>query len=307
MSALRRCSATLLQQDFPLPTQECVGRFYPQDLRLRHYFDDEQQERRFEMLSFASFVTDTIDVEQRIVIPAVAAVRRLPIEVDATLQRDLYSCVADEGFHAEQALFYRQALVGLVGPGTWATEVEPRFMQHLDAMVRLHADPERALLEVIHGIVTETRISIELGTFARNSSLCDSVRLLCSSHADDEVFHSRLFQLLAHCLCEQASESLRAQFASGYVASMIHRNVPDRRRIALNFAAATGRSLPDAERIIDATFDENVLLSMAASAALPTLALARRLKLDQYVDLDSAFGVQGSRFRHDGQDALRVA
>lgn len=43
---------------------------------------------------------------------------------------------------------------------------------------------------VIAGVVTETRVSIELGEFSRNAELVDEVRDTCRSHQEDEIVRS---------------------------------------------------------------------------------------------------------------------
>jgi hypothetical protein len=49
---------------------------------------------------------------------------------------------------------------------------------------------------VIAGVVTETRVSIELGEFSRNAELVDEVRDTCRSHQEDEIVRSSQFRAL---------------------------------------------------------------------------------------------------------------
>lgn len=287
-TSARRSAPTVLAQEFPLPEQDAPGRLYPQDELLAPYFDEQRQERLFEAMALICFVTDTIEVEHRIVIPAIAGVRRLPCFVPEDLHRDLFSCVADEGFHAEQSLRYRADLAKQFSVNQQAIETTPRFMQRLDSMLRKESYADRAMVEAIHGIVTETRISVELGTFARNSALCASVRSICKNHAEDEIYHSQVFHALAHTIWEQATNDQRKRVASWMVESILRRNMPDRKRISLNFSLATGRTLGESTQIVNRAYSIEILRKHAEQAAGPTLSLARRLGVGDFVDLTSA-------------------
>ena len=60
----------------------------------------------FGAAQFCSFLSDTIEVEHFLVIPAISSLRRIPYKIPSQQKLDLFKTATDEGYHAEQSLAY---------------------------------------------------------------------------------------------------------------------------------------------------------------------------------------------------------
>lgn len=262
---------SFLLQEFPQPGMHDDEIYYPVNARLEPCFTTPAQSRKFGAASFCGFLADTIEVEQNLVIPAVAAVRRLPYAVPEAAAQDLFTAVADEGFHAEQSLHFLSRLrarFGLFCP----TRTKPLFLRRLDLQ---RATERRAvrrdLITVLNGIVTETRISIELSRFAGNAALAACVRRICRSHADDEAIHASQFRALGRWLWSQFDEATRVVAARFIAMSTIARSLPDMGRIANFLQQSTERTNRECRALLRALYSDDAVIGDMLFAAKPTI------------------------------------
>jgi hypothetical protein len=289
-----------MSQEFPRPTFQPGENYYPPNKRLEPYFSTEEESRKFGAASFSGFLEDTVEVEQWIVIPAVASLRRLPYEIPTQVEQDLFKTVTDEGFHAEQALQFASDLrehFGLAHAEQFRT---PLFIRRLEHQRSVEPNPVyQHLITVLNGVVTETRISIELSKFAANKFLAQPVRDVCRTHADDEAVHASQFKALGEWLWEVFDEETRHAAAGFYNASTIARSLPDVDRLAFFLHQATGRSHAKCREYVYEHYTEDVVLEEMLFAAGPTVAFLRKLGVDKYAPFEVALERERERLRSE--------
>ena len=284
-----KISPSLLSQNFPRPTFRNDEHYYPLNELLQRHFASEDESRKFGAATFCGFLEDTIEVEHNLVIPAVACLSHLPYDIPLKAEQDLYQTATDEGFHAEQALQF----VGDLRSHFALTRAEeyriPLFLRRLEDQRSAEGKPfYRDLITVLNGVVTETRISVELSRFAANAFLCESVREVCRTHADDEKIHASQFRALGEWLWSEFDEPTRAAAAGFISASTVARSLPDVERMAYFFHQATGRSHVDSKKLVYSVYTADVLIEELLLAARPTILFIGTLGVDEYLPFSSA-------------------
>lgn len=280
----RKLPPSVLLQQYPLPSLDIGEVYYPSNKYLSQYFTTEEEFQRFGALQFCSFLNDTIEVELGLVIPAVHSTLRLPFKIPPKPIQDLIKTATDEGHHAEQSFVFLAALQNHFGITQFSQPESPLFIRRLNHQRSLEEDPMLSnLITVLNGIVTETRISVELGHFAKNHDLSDSIRKICKSHAQDEVVHASQFQVLGHWLWEDFNERIKSAASQMYMDSSIARSLPDIDNLIASFSNATGRTIEDAARIVLSEYDENLLIDEMLFAAEPTIKFLEKLGIENYL------------------------
>ncbi len=235
---------SVLAQEFPVPTFESDENYYPDNKLLEPLFASKDQSRKFGAANFCGFLGDTVEVEHCVVMPAIATLRKLPYYIPPQPEQDLFKIATDEGYHAEQSLKFLTELRNHFRLLPAAEYCAPLFLRRFEAQRSNETNPfYQDLISVLNAVVTETRISIELGRFAADKFIAQPVRDVCRSHADDEVIHASQLRALSQWLWAEFDEKTRVAAASFMTASTIARNLPDVERIALFFHQATDRSL----------------------------------------------------------------
>ncbi len=285
----RKQRPSVLAQHFPLPSLEAGEVYYPENPLLTGTFTSEKQHQLFGAAQFTLFLNDTIFVEHKLVVPAIVGLRELPFSLPQTPTLDLFKTATDEMFHAEQSLAYMNALEDHFHLPTFSGQSAPLFIRKLYQQIKSEKDPLlQQLLPVINGIVTETRISLELGEFAKNTLLSNTVRDICRTHAIDEVVHASQFKALAEWLWFEANQQLREQLARLLVSSAIARSLPDMEAIIKAYAQATGRSYEDASQVVRSKYDEDVLIEQMLVAAHPTFSFLKKLGVTDHISVEEA-------------------
>jgi len=285
---------SVLTQEFPRPTFNEGDNYYQPNRLLSPHFQSEDEERRFGAANFCTFLDDTIEVEHCLVVPAIVSLRRLPYDLPPQPKQDLYKTATDEGYHAEQALQFGSDLRQHFRFRSYEQYRAPLFLRRLDEL-RSHPSNTsyKDLITVLSGIVTETRISVELGRFASDPTLAPSVREVCRTHAEDEVIHSSQFRALGRWLWESFDEGTKAAAAEFFVASTIARSIPDVDRIADMLHQSTNRSLKDSRLLVYSTYTEDVLIDEMTAEAQATVTFLRHLGVEDYSPFSLA--VEGER------------
>ena len=287
---------SVLTQKYPSPSFEANEKYYPINELLEPLFSSREESRKFGAANFCGFLGDTIEVEHCVVMPAVAALRRLPYDIPPQAEQDLFKTATDEGYHAEQALKFLTDLRGHFGLSAAREYCAPLFLRRLESQRSREDNPiYRDLITVLNAVVTETRISVELGKFAADISLAKAVREVCKSHADDEAIHASQFKALGEWLWEAFDETTRGAAASFITESTIARNSLDVERIALFFHQATGRSIPESERTVLSLYTSDLLIDHLNVTARPTVILLRDLGIDQYLPFSDAVHCEKER------------
>jgi len=274
---------SLLSQAYPRPSFQPDENYYPPNPLLEPHFASPDESRRFGAACFCGFLEDTVEVEHCLVIPAIATLRRLPYDLPPQAEQDLYKLATDEGFHAEQSQQFLSDLrshFGLVRDEQFRV---PLFLRRLEHQRSIEPNPiHRDLITVLNGVVTETRISIELSKFVADSYLADAVRTVCRTHAEDESIHASQFKALGEWLWSQFDETTRMAAAGFLNASTIARSLPDVERIAFFLHQATQRSYIECQRIVYALYTADVLIDRLQLETRPTLSFLKHLGVEKY-------------------------
>lgn len=280
---------SVLSQEFPRPAFQETDNYYQVNKPLSPHFSSNDEARRFGAAGFCAFLDDTIDVEHCLVVPAIVSLRRLPYDIPPQPKQDLYKTATDEGYHAEQALQFATDLRSHFGFRSYEQCRAPLFLRRLDQLRSLESEQSnKDLITVLSGIVTETRIAVELGKFADDTFLAESVREVCRTHAEDEVIHSSQFRALGRWLWDAFNEDMKVAAAEFFIASTIARSLPDVDRIADMLHQSTARSLGDSRRLVYSVYTEDVLIDEMTAAAQSTLTFLRRLGVEEYMPFSLA-------------------
>lgn len=291
---------SLLSQDYPRPIFHPSEIYYPPDPLLARCFSSQKQVTTFSAASFAGFLQDTIEVEHCLVIPAIATLRRLPYRLPAKAEQDLYKLATDEGFHAEQSLLFLNELrthFQLTCPENQRT---PLFLKRLERQ-RSHQENSlyRDLITVLNGVVTETRISIELGRFAAHPDLAPAVKEVCRTHAEDESIHSSQFRALGQWLWAEFDDLTKFAAARFLAESTIARSLIDLERIAFYLHESTARSHEAARRLVYSAYSEDAVIARLLIETKPTISFLSELGTQRYYSFDVALEKERERLRSD--------
>jgi hypothetical protein len=291
--AMARRHPSVVDQEFPIlgdvPENK---RFYPKNGALEKHLLSDDQSFRFGACCFCGFLNDTIAVEHDLVIPAIAASRYLPLAIPEEPLEDLFRLVADEGHHAAQAAIFLNSIADRYGLRYRETnDALPLFLQRLNGMKAALRDPvQHRLSDVIAGVVTETRVSIELGQFSRNNELLESVREVCRSHQEDEAIHSSQFRALgAWMWWNLKQEEDRELVAELYAKILILRSLPDIRRLAFYLAQITGIESQESWSLVASAYSPDLLKAEMLTAARPTMRYLRTIGVTETQRFRSAY------------------
>jgi hypothetical protein len=267
---------TVLDQEFPTisPNFDYGDKLlYPKTDGVEKYFNDDAQSIRFGAARFCGFLYDTIAVEHSLVIPAVSSASYLPLRIPSSAIEDLFKVVTDEGHHATQSVIFLHSLATEFGvKSSVDTLLPPKFIRRVEAIKAELDDPaDRRLCDVIAGIVTETRISVELGEFARDARLIEPVRSVCGSHQADERIHSSQFRALGTWIWNNVDERKQELVAALYAKIIIARSLPDVARFASYLSEVTDMAIGDTVSIVKDVYTPERLKQETLTAANPTL------------------------------------
>jgi len=289
----RNRTPSVLKQTFPLPVPNSDKRYFPKNNLLYTNLNSIESERKFEIAQFYTFLKDTIEVEHFLVIPAIASLNRLNFYIPNKAKEDLYKIATDEGFHAEQSLAYLNSLVEQFQIKLEDDKLPPKFVQKLEWQKHNQIyEPIKELLPIIFGIVTETRISIELGQFAKNVELENSVREICLSHSIDEVIHSSQFQALGEWLWEQTDDKLKQIVSASFMDAIIYRNMPDLDALIQCLSFATNLSIEDAQILVLRNYNEELVIAEMLEVSNPTLKYLLKNKMVFQAQIDDRIKIE---------------
>ena len=284
---------SVLNQAFPLPDSNTDKRYFPKNNLLYFNLNSIEYERKFEIAQFFTFLKETIEVEHFLVIPAIANLNRLNFYIPNKVKEDLYKIATDEAFHAEQSLAYLNSLQQQFQINLEDDKLPPKFIQKLE-MQKLNKtyEPIKELLPIIFGIVTETRISNELGRFAKDTQLENSVREICLSHALDEVVHSSQFQALGEWLWEQMDDKIKQLVSASFIDALFYRNMPDLDALSLCFSYASNLSIEDSKKIILQSYNEEFVITQMLEICKPTIKYLLKNKMVSQTQIDNRIRIE---------------
>ncbi|HKO81239.1 MAG TPA: hypothetical protein VJU78_12625, partial [Chitinophagaceae bacterium] len=213
----------------------------------------------------------------------------------------------DEGYHAEQANAYLTELEAHFGFPASHSIKPPLFLCRLENLRSAEKNPiYKDLITIINGIVTETRISVELSKFASNKELSDSVRAICDSHAKDEAIHATQFQALGQWLWEEFDERTKDDVSKFYIKSTIARSLPDIDLLVHSFMKVTGCMSVDAYKIVLSNYNADELIKEMLLAAKPTISYLKKLGLDQYMSFDLAIAEEKAMLEQELNKKIKI-
>ncbi len=266
---------SVLDQNFPVIGDEPLAgkRFYPRIRALERYFENEEQSVRFGAAAFCGFLHDTIAVEHNLVIPAIASLQYLPFRIPERPMEDLFLLVADEGHHAAQAVTFLNSIAERFSFEYQETRgALPLFLSRLnDINSKLDSPSHVNVSNVVAGVVTETRVSVELGEFSRNCDLVDQVRDTCRSHQDDEVVHASQFRALGAWMWAAIPDETRDLVCQLFAKVLIARSLPDVGRMAFFLEQVTSIAKERCREIVRDIYTPELLEAEVLQAAKPTL------------------------------------
>lgn len=284
----KKNTPSVLDNDFPVldASFEAGDKvFYPRNPLLEHCFPSALHSLRFSAACFCGFLHDTIAVEHNLVIPAISSAGYLPFTIPPQVLEDLYQLVTDEGHHAAQAEVFLNSIASRYDIEIHETEnTMPRFLRRLNEIkTQLDEDVDMLLCDVVAGVVTETRISIELSQFSRNDDLVDPVRDTCRSHQDDEAIHASQFRALGRWMWDNISIEKRSLVAELFAKIIIIRSIPDVDRLAFYLYQTTNLTRQRCKAVIGEIYTQDLLKEEMLIAAKPTI---RFLEAVGIADLD---------------------
>lgn len=258
--------------------------FYPAIPKLEKYFLSEHQSLRFGAAQFCGFLQDTIHVEHYVVIPAIRDISLLPVKIPQKAHMDLFKLVTDEGHHAAQALVFINAIKDEFNIVVHEKENKiPLFVRELEKQKNNYNDTtQKVLFNMLIGVVTETRISRELGAFVHNKNIINVVRDNCRSHQADEAIHCSQFMALGKYTWEVFSEEQREFAAEVYAKTTIARSMPDVSRIAFYLYQTTTIAREECDKIINSIYTKDFLIEEMLIAISSTLNYLKKLGVLEY-------------------------
>jgi len=289
----RNSSPSVLHQNFPLPVQNSDKRYFPKNKLIYPILNSTEEEQKFEIAQFYIFLKDTIEVEHFLVIPAIANINRINFNIPNQAKEDLFRIATDEGFHAEQSLAYLNSLEEQFQIYLETDTLPPKFIQKLELQKHNQIyEPIKELLPIIFGIVTETRISIELGQFAKNNELDNSVREICLSHSIDEVVHSSQFQALGEWLWRQMDDEIKKIVSASFMDAIIYRNMPDLDSVIQCLSFATSISKNEAQKFVLQCYDEEIVIAEMMEICNPTLKYLLKNKIVTQTQIENRLNIE---------------
>jgi hypothetical protein len=276
-----------------MPVPNSDKRYFPKNNLIYPILNSIEEERKFEIAQFYIFLKDTIEVEHFLVIPAIASMNRINFHIPNKVKEDLFKIATDEGFHAEQSLTYLNSLVEQFQIKLETGTRTPNFIRKLELQKNNQTyESIRELLPIIFGIVTETRISIELAQFAKNAHLENSVREICFSHSIDEVVHSSQFQALGEWLWSQMDNEMKELVSASFMDAIIYRNMPDLDAIIQCLSFATHLSIKEARKSVLQNYNADLVIAEMVQVCRPTLKYLLEKKMVSQSQIDSRLDIE---------------
>lgn len=271
--------------------------FYPKEAEIEKLFTSKEQSLRFGAAQFCGFLEDTVHVEHHVVIPAIRDLNLLPISIPEQPHLDLLKLATDEGHHAAQAFAFINAIKNEFDIVTYEKNKPlPLFVRELELVKSTYPSQEdKVLFNMLIGVVTETRISKELGTFIKDSNILTTVRDNCRSHQYDETIHCSQFMALGKYTWKMFNEEQRRLAASIYAKTTLARSMPDISRTAFYLSQVTGFSQEKCDEIINSIFTPKRLLAEVMLAATSTINFLNKLGVLEYKEAREVFEAAGIR------------
>ncbi len=151
---------------------------------------DPAIERELLRRSLGRYLHTTHVLELKVVnrVAEAIAMGELPLPFDEQARLDAHKIYVDEGYHALMAAELIAQLTDDLGLAP------PAFLGRLARIeARAASEADRALIRLLFTVVSETVVSANLLTLARDPELVPEVRSFVAQHARDEAWHATYF------------------------------------------------------------------------------------------------------------------
>jgi hypothetical protein len=161
--------------------------------------------------SLYQYLHFTTVLEQVAVLPVTARIsldRAGVPALPAAMRADAFKITTDEAWHAQSSHDFTERVVVVTGVPASAV-VEPRFAR----LLARHRDgfdlADRALVDLVFAVVSETLVTSLLADLPFDRRLPEPVRALVADHAADEGRHHSYFRAFLRCLWPQLTGAQR--------------------------------------------------------------------------------------------------
>lgn len=190
---------------------------------------------------------------------------RVGVAVPEEMRYDAYKIYCDEAYHT----LFSMDLARQVRQETAVRPRlprEPYFIQRLRKVQEAQPGSERALVELLFVIVSETLISATLASIPDDGSVVSAVRETTRDHALDEGRHHAYFAIFLRYLWGQLDDARRRR-AACLVPALIDAFLRPDTPAARAELAGYGISRNDAEKVVAEVYAEDVVRAHTATAA----------------------------------------
>lgn len=171
----------------------------------------------------------TVTLENSLIAPVACdiAERQLRADYGPDVVTDALRLQCDEAFHAvmaQELIVHVQSVTGARLP-----RLQPRFLQHVDAVAQRFSAGERPLVRFCAAVVAETLITRSLREDWQDETLQEDVRAFLQRHGRDEARHNAYFARLLQIVWPQWPLATRLALACLWdemVAAFLERDVP---------------------------------------------------------------------------------
>lgn len=186
-------------------------------------------------------------------------------------------CIADEEIAHEQ--IHREALAHFtvltrveLNAGVVVPEVAPAFLSRLEGLSQGHSSAERDFIELLFVCISETLITSELRSIARDAQVNGQVRALARAHADDESRHSAYFhRFFAECWQGFGSEQRR--LGARLLPQLLRAYLDPDRELMLSNLRDSGANVEEPEGVLNEVCEARAVRERMLRAAKPTLRM----------------------------------
>jgi P-aminobenzoate N-oxygenase AurF len=228
--------------------------------------------------SLYQYLHFTTVLEQVAVLPVTARIsldRAGVPALPAAMRADAFKITTDEAWHAQSSHDFTERVVAVTGVPASAV-VEPRFARLL-ARLRDGFDlADRALVDLVFAVVSETLVTSLLADLPFDRRLPEPVRALVADHAADEGRHHSYFRAFLRCLWPQltgAQRRLIGPRVPEFVAVFLH---PDLGAVRAALTAS-GFTAAESDTIVRRSYPPGSPVFDIASAARATVRAFREV------------------------------
>lgn len=219
----------------------------------------------------------TYALELDVIAPVAAKLARgsSVLGAEPALIKDALCIAVDEPLHAHAALSVKQEVAARLHITPSLETTLPRCLRSLNSELSEAPSEQRALIELIFSIVSETLITSTLAVLPRDERVMLEVRQAAFAHAQDEAFHHRVFARILEILWSRWSSSERERYAPLLARFMREFLSPDLEAISLWLQEA-GFRRSVAQSVIEDTYPDKLIVAAIQNSAQASMRVMQR-------------------------------